>query len=115
MSRMLRKAVSIAGHPRRRCGEQRELPSQAIGAKGVAKVVAVRLCADIGAQGFRAPGDAYEPRARAAITSHVEQRLGRVGHGDDPRLAVREGELSLAHRELGGKLLDARSPKAPRQ
>ena len=41
--------------------------------------------------------------------------LGRVGDGDDPRRAVGEGEIGLAHRELGGKLLDARGPKAPRQ
>ena len=43
----------------------------------------------------------------------MEQRLGRVGDGDDPGRAVGEPELRLAHRELGGKLLDARSPELP--
>ena len=45
----------------------------------------------------------------------LNKRLRPIGDGDDPGRAVGKTDTRLAHREFGGKLLNARSPNAPRQ
>ena len=79
-----------------------EAPRQLIGRQEMSVAVAVGLGAELDRKILRAPGQAFQPLARAAIGAGEEHRLrGFGGDGDDVERAVGQAVDRLARGDLG--------------
>ena len=97
-------------HLRRRGAGKAQAAGELVGREEIAVAVAVGLGAELDRQVLRAPGQALEPLARAAVGAGEEHRLrGLGGDRDDVERAVGQAVDRLARGDLGVAMGDGRA------